>query len=295
MMPSQAEAGFYGELSPLLRSSGALQRGLDKAKMMAERGLDRVGTYKATRWFKGKDGEWRFELPDDQMGFSGRFVGTKRAADVVRNPDMFRAAPDVADIPVRYEGMKDGPAGYFTERGRNNAPEIVLNADGDPRYMSSVLLHELQHGIQSTQGLAPGGTGPQIAGYVLGPDVERGVKLLAQRERPGISGGLSRDDVRDLARAKTSANILLDPYAHDEFYDRSLGEAEARLTQHRHYMNQRSREESPPWEGYRSFRTQDRIPEGKLIVHPSPQTMSQLADVDRLMAYARKLKADGSP
>lgn len=72
---------------------------LEQAKAMAE-DRSREEIYKATGWFKGQDGKWRFEIPDNLEAISlDKLLNDKRAklGEIYDNPQLFEAYPDLKD------------------------------------------------------------------------------------------------------------------------------------------------------------------------------------------------------
>lgn len=72
---------------------------LEQAKATAE-DRSREEIYKATGWFKGQDGKWRFEIPDNLEAISlDKLLNDKRAklGEIYDNPQLFEAYPDLKD------------------------------------------------------------------------------------------------------------------------------------------------------------------------------------------------------
>ena len=132
---------------------------LEQAKAMAG---DKTpeDIYKATGWFKGQDGKWRFEIPDNLEAISlDKLLNDKRAKleEIYDNPQLFEAYPDLKDVPVRIEEIEKGFNGFAY------ADAITISASlKNDNEAKSILVHEIQHLIQKREGFARGG-GPKTA------------------------------------------------------------------------------------------------------------------------------------
>ena len=133
---------------------------LEQAKAMVEEGRTPEDIHKATGWLKGQDGKWRFEIPDDFEAISlDKLLNDKQAklGEIYDNPQLFEAYPDLKDVPVRIEEMKDEFNGFAY------ANTITLSASlKNDNKAKSTLVHEIQHLIQRREGFARGGT-PETA------------------------------------------------------------------------------------------------------------------------------------
>lgn len=102
------------------------------------------------------DGEWK------RLQELTKVVKPKNAADggklseYLKAPGLYEQYPQLKDITLRFEEMKEGLRGYY-DHGKN---EIVLNKNFLGEYASdkakSTLLHEVQHWIQNYEGFASG-------------------------------------------------------------------------------------------------------------------------------------------
>lgn len=133
---------------------------LKQAKAMVEDGRTPEDIYKATGWFKGQDGKWRFEIPDNLEAITlDKLLNDKRAklGEIYDNPQLFEAYPDLKDVPVRIEEIEKGFNGFAY------ADAITISASlRNDNEAKSILVHEIQHLIQKREGFARGG-GPKTA------------------------------------------------------------------------------------------------------------------------------------
>lgn len=174
--------GQFDPTSPDIRYSfaGARAATADKHALVTAQdrlsaGEDAETVRQETGWFQGKDGKWRFEISDagaqlaQQVYFAergkwypSRFLadardhgsdtgGTGTLGDVLEHPALFAAYPALRDMPVTAKIRKDQESGAFDGRF------ITATAENEGRLLS-VLLHEIQHGIQNIEGFATGGS-----------------------------------------------------------------------------------------------------------------------------------------
>lgn len=100
---------------------------LDKAKEMAEDGLDAKTIFKETGWYKGVDNLWRYEIPDnlDRIDAS-MFPEDEDPVELWKiydNPELYEAYPYLSELPVYAENLDEkGAAGYAA------GDRIVLNS-----------------------------------------------------------------------------------------------------------------------------------------------------------------------
>ena len=76
-------------------------------------------------------------------------------AEYINHPKLFEAYPALKNVTVRFDSLPDGQKGYFSKRDNT----IVLS-DSLFGEETDVVLHELQHVIQNTEGFT-GGASPQ--------------------------------------------------------------------------------------------------------------------------------------
>ncbi len=133
---------------------------LAAAQVMLENGVaDAEKIRQTTGWFKGLDGKWRFEFSDDAARLKtlpGEDAGALDLGAVLDHPKLFAAYPNLAYIRVnRFKPTETRP-----ERGRFSPNTMGLDLRGgmSDKETLSVLLHEIQHGIQAVEGFARGGS-----------------------------------------------------------------------------------------------------------------------------------------
>ncbi len=183
---------------------------LERAKKLMDGGATPDEVWQMTGWAQGKDGEWRFEIPDQASKFNENALQpwspdeTSRAREfwqskkeqipglrlissdpkaraeleehlgaatnlenLLDHPALYEAYPDLRKMRVnRVE--REGEIGYYDPEGNYIAmtPKgSTAVSHGDRNDGHSVMLHEVQHAIQSREGFAHGGSSddPQVA------------------------------------------------------------------------------------------------------------------------------------
>lgn len=222
---------------------------LNRAKEMSAQGEPSEKIWALTGWSAGADGKWRFEIPD---GDSRTY--DKRAFDVMKegngvylgqlynNPRLFRAYPELANIPVfaersgNYYGLYDPT---------NNQIFLDLNRSLD--LIDSTLVHEIQHAIQNIEGFDQG-TNPD---YVKKRTIENAVQKF--KTATGKDIDKTYDNYVDLI------NKPNDYFS--ELYRRVTGEVEAKNVQDRLEMRPEELRKLPPEATERVRRDQQIRPE----------------------------------
>lgn len=160
----------------------------DKLKLAEAMNMEAEGTsaddiYKATGWLKGKDGKWRFEIPDnlDKIDFSA--LEDEEAAylkDIYDNPALYKAYPELAYVSVQVgnalEGWSEDTQGMATEGAIFLRRESLYNGKA-----KTTLIHELQHVIQKREGFAAGGN-PRTVKEKIRKEIQ---KISQKLEMPG--------------------------------------------------------------------------------------------------------------
>lgn len=157
---------------------------LKAAEEMAAKGASRDAIWNETGWFKGVDGKWRFEIPDNQAvalnnlrPMETHFLGESipyrggEVGDVINHQKLFEAYPDTKKITVGETFYKDGTEGVY-----NYSPVESIGLQGSVIDGGSPLttLHELQHAVQAREGFSRGST-PSY--YKTNPAENPAVKL----------------------------------------------------------------------------------------------------------------------
>lgn len=260
---------------------------LKTAQGRIEAGDNPESVRQETGWFQGIDRKWRFEISDHEAELSE--LGTSIASEpngaqpvrrklweVLIHERLFAAYPQLKSIPVQFSVSDNRQSVKGQAVVNDNAEiEIILELPSNPStpQILSVLLHEIQHGIQTYEGFARGGRAEEFE-YRLNTlrkelneidaasTAQNRVKYLG--EAPEIAYAFISDTkdipverVRYFAEAYNNEELLskfndgleqkrkLDPY---RAYRRLAGEVEARNVQSRALLTPEERRLTPPGE-----------------------------------------------
>jgi hypothetical protein len=250
---------------------------LAEAEAMHSSGASREDIIDKTGWFKGVDGNWRFEVPDNEASITPWAKETHSSASIpfmkqqgkgptalatdryIEHPELERAY---------WPTSEEGPSVYFDVRKGPKDSSGVYHPDTDALTIKapytdskSIALHELQHAIQKREDFASGGSpGPVKKGtpawdiYKENPAITIPAmprELFAQTlpEGASVAGNyyhylinLDKKNKQIVKQAKEKAS--------QEGYRRLAGEVEARTTQKRMDMTADERKARYPWLDY---------------------------------------------
>lgn len=158
--------GMFGGASAKTADHAALAR----AQALESSGAPRDAIWNDTGWFKGADGQWRFEIDDSASAFNGLNAEpqTTPMRSAIKHPSLYQAYPDVISIQAREATLGNGNKGVYYGPELGEAIDISWSAP-DKR---SVMLHELQHAIQQREGFSGGGNSRQFKGDTPNPAVD---------------------------------------------------------------------------------------------------------------------------
>lgn len=255
---------------------------LYQAINMESKAADRQSILGETGWFRGPEGRWRFEIPDNNADVPlHRILGVGEAdrnipmSGAVVHPEIYQAYPELNSIKATLARPN------FTDWANSRLSGFY---DPDRREMSiatptstqalSTGLHELQHAVQQLEGFRFGGN-PRTARSVVARPVPEHYKAVQEALTLQQAFGNARtlnpsatmDDViarlrpnplsADIAKKfpTTDLNYVLErargirDLKPMDAYRRLAGEAEARAVQNRIPLTAEERVSSPnyPW------------------------------------------------
>jgi len=302
---ARMEDGMFAGPSAMTADLDALA----KARSMADSGASRDDIWRDTGWFKGVDGKWRYEIDDSASTLNDYITSgavdewtprdSIRMGETLQHDDLYSAYPEFAGI--RSTGRVDSEMtklrdalspsraspnnrGYYDPRGEGH---INLTTSADD--MRPVALHELQHGVQSTEGFARGSNLEAAASptYKVNAANRRETAeilgIIQDAENMNIDPfeaiGIVTDNPEKLERFRRlyveygsqglrdrlydlDAQIARDNP--NEMYRRAAGEVESRNVEARADMTMDERRATPPWQ------TQD-VPDADQIVRFDPR------------------------
>lgn len=268
------------------RAQGADMHALDTAKQRIAAGENPETVRRDTGWFKGNDGKWRYEISDADAKFIGKDDLEQAAeadpyklaemplGDVLDHPALFAAYPKLRNITVAYEATSAAAGDLYFGASYNSADNTISLGNGlTNEQMASALLHEIQHGIQTIEGFATGGS-LEIAGivkaqakrewdhwsnaYTIKREMEEAGHSLdeAVAALNDLDFGINADQIADAKRYTLAELKAKNDAAYAELqrtgdgprstYLKIAGEVEARNTQARAGMTDEQRRATPP-------------------------------------------------
>lgn len=203
--------------------------------------------YREGQWFQGPDKKWRFEIPDgsskltpdkfaaaDKMGYGAK-VG--QLQDLLEHPELYKAYPELAKLETivhRPGTLPRNVGGYYDLDAR----KIGLNGALAEDNIQSVLLHEIQHGIQKIEDFPMGATPKHPTFEQLQRDHPRFAELEDLRSRiwearSKFGSAFEKHPMQRELQAKLSELHKEVGNLPQDLYNRTAGEAEARNVQTR--------------------------------------------------------------
>jgi hypothetical protein len=210
-LPMSRPAGSLGTFAGRL-SKTADQGALAKAESMIANGADRQAVWDQTGWFKGADGQMRYEIPDD-AAFLEHPMGAPKGYEMLQHGEVQDAYPAMWDRTQQSISPEPTAHGSY-----DRSYDTILARGPTEDARRSVALHEFQHAIQGQEGFAQGGNPKNHS--------------IAEWQASG--GAVSPDDTAFMA------------WQNDQ-YRRQAGEVEARNVQARRDWTMDQRREIPPW------------------------------------------------
>lgn len=223
-------------------------------------------------WF-GRDRKWRYEVDDSKAKFDvskGDTVG-----EVLDYPTLYKLFPELKNFP--FQVIPDlGAFGRFIP-----GEAILLNSSLKPSMMKDVLLHEIQHYINTGRGAFEGSTVSRESAKVLSKRLRAIAKDLAPTKDQWVQKGLinyanelqrgTRSDFfevilpfieknyKRLGLTEENIKALRFPTGAKSIYKTVPGEMEARLTSWRSELSAKERRSRPPWEDLDAMLTEEGI------------------------------------
>ena len=154
------------------------------AEEMEESGKDAIEIWTATGWFRGTDTKWRMEIPDTvrNLDFTTEeelkehySYNTPYSLSDFIDERLMKLYPSLSDVSVTFYSNK------WDDRGGDYNPDnkkLRINTVGLSE-IKNVLVHEVQHAIQSIEGFSSGGS----AGFIQSLVKEKVNELRADYNR----------------------------------------------------------------------------------------------------------------
>lgn len=271
--PRTLNTGYMGQRGTFagINALTADREALAKAQEMIRQGVDPAKVWKDTGWGRGADGKWRFEIDDSKIDLHDKHLrDVYNVIDAMDENDLLKAYPVLKKdfLAVgRNDRHLDGAQGMVTDSSTPNQKSIALSRELSNNGMiktdelKSVLMHELQHAIQSREGFAVGGHPEQFIGKLFSKEQIQDARILSQMMSKGKTLDEALKEYKTLIRKDPESGAVsivrytdnLDALTHEPFeaYKRLAGEVEARTTQSRLNLDSQQRRDNYPFD----FRT----------------------------------------
>ena len=218
-----ARQAVQGPMSKVQRQEGARfayagvkARTAEKSKLadavkMEQGGVDTEKIRQDTGWFLGMDNKWRFEIDDSKMKIkipphelSGEFLSRQDGIillnEILEHPDLFKAYPEIKNLKVKRTPSNVNASAVYNRKENTLSLNYAKFVNTD-KQVKEILLHEIQHAIQETEGFAKGGSPATLfkeaTGYypefIKGVDLEKYIK--AGEDYRKLTGEIESRDV----------------------------------------------------------------------------------------------------
>ncbi len=122
------------------------------AQELAQKGVSEEEILSRTGWFRGLDGQWKFQL-DLAKGAAYKLKeGSYHLSQLFKQESLYAAYPFLRDVRVQIARLPENVNGSFEPTTRI----ITLNSANNKLDFTKALCHELQHIIQKYEGFAQG-------------------------------------------------------------------------------------------------------------------------------------------
>ena len=129
---------------------------LAEAKALDEAGAANETIRQQTGWFKGMDGEWRFEVDDSGSRISENVSNYMTLGELLQDAEIFEAYPNMADVSIVFQSLPKGVNASYSPQF--DTIDVSNTLKGDPEAIRAAVLHEVQHVIQRWEGFTKGTT-----------------------------------------------------------------------------------------------------------------------------------------
>ena len=154
--PGRATAAGIGARTA---DSAALRR----AEALEKSGTDNETIRKETGWYRGMDGQWRFEIDDSKIKL--RYEATAEngretipnyttLGNLIDAPELFAAYPDMRNMDVVFQDLNDGAYGAYNRQF--DSIDLSRKLKSSQYDLLDTLTHEIQHAVQNREGFTRG-------------------------------------------------------------------------------------------------------------------------------------------
>lgn len=136
---------------------------LRRAEAMEKSGASNEAIRQETGWYRGIDGQWRFEIDDSKIKL--RYEATvENGREAIPNyttlgklidaPELFAAYPDMRNMDVNFQSLGDGANGTYNRQF--DSIDLSRELKTNQNDLLDTLTHEIQHAIQNREGFTKG-------------------------------------------------------------------------------------------------------------------------------------------
>ena len=284
------------------------------AKKATKQGAAPEEVWRTTGNFKAPDGQWRQEISDaDAQMRESIFQGP--ANRILSHPELFANYPDLGKIMTSKDPYTTKSVLFSGAAGPDAL--IRLGTAGGKNENAKGMLHELQHAIQFKEGFGQGGskdmafTDPKAFEILkrIRTNVARPISIDEYAKEAWQSSNVTPEIAAMYQKyldyhkkSLKTMDIEAQKTAGREYYNRLLGEAEARAVEARKPYTMDERLQVIPSKSYRTNGGRDIIPLDQLIVKRSEgspvegERAPKLTGVNRVVdSIAQRLPADFFP
>ena len=143
---------------------------LSKAKQLKQQGLDNESIRQRTLWFQDSNGKWLFEITDKDAKINKQLQPNKKynLSDIFTHDKLFEAYPELKKMKIKTINIKPSKSGE--KYGGQYDPltktlELNNNYINKKETIRNILLHEIQHRIQTIEKLEKGDVGKNLIRY----------------------------------------------------------------------------------------------------------------------------------
>lgn len=265
--------GTLGSIGGIV-ARNAPKQDLALAQEMAKAGMNTEQIWQATKWYKGPDQRWRWEIPSQDAKFTGKY--TSDVSDITKNvksgldsegnlfkegdllrvghlgdffnfPELYKAYPKLKHITLQLDPELKALGSHMAIDTGNHiiALNPILIANSSKHTEKGVLLHEIQHAIQQLEGFDRGSSPARIAEHIRQTIAEKYNALRGVPNSEPMQNELSKL-INDIRTFDTKTGYTPEKF-YQHLYNRNPGEREANLASLRDKLpKELAAEISPP-------------------------------------------------
>lgn len=136
---------------------------LRRAEALEKSGTDNETIRQETGWYRGMDGQWRFEIDDSKIKL--RYEATAEngretipnyttLGNLIDAPELFAAYPDMRNMDVVFQDLNDGAYGAYNRQF--DSIDLSRKLKSSQYDLLDTLTHEIQHAVQNREGFTRG-------------------------------------------------------------------------------------------------------------------------------------------